>query len=325
MVRLPKPFARPAAAIGLSADLLTLATAIAVGGPIVVGVLAQSLLTTLALLVVGLGLLCLWLAYALRRQRRAALHDTARLILLRRQNRTFVVRFRAATTVARVIQMESDQRIQRYREEVLATIDSFTPNEDGPRVPEVTTTAPPEPVAPSPWLPDPADLASFCMTDDQLADVVSKAADLARSELGADSAGFLDDMILYCDLGPPLRTPLVRVEAWSEASVRKKIFVFEGALTAYETHDKALAETERPEGPHAPWLLDGDFRRLIHDSWRRMKPFHGIVILGNYHPGHLGISSPWYICYLDLDVHTKAGGNTTLFGLDRGTTVRLEF
>lgn len=322
-MRLPKLLDRIAEPVGLSADLVTWATAIAVGGPVLLGVLAQSLVVTLASLGVGLSLICLGLAYMLRRRQRAELRDRRAIVDLRRANRTLWVRITAATTLAGAAYEDSDRRLEDYRGTILSIIESLRSGETTSAQPEAAADIDFHQTHPSLWMPDPANLASFCMTEQQLAELVSSAADLAKSELGPDATGFLEDILLYCDFGPRVRTPIIRIGAWSKTSTKKKRFVYQGAPDDFASHGNAISEADGPNAAEAPWVLDTNFRRLVHDSWRRMQPFHGVVVLSHTEPGYLGVDSPWYICYLDLDVRTKAAGDATLFALRGGVLERL--
>lgn len=148
----------------------------------------------------------------------------------------------------------------------------FAPPPYVPIAPEFGEAPPPEP---SPWLPDPLDLATFEISDDQLEECLDRTQATAQSVLAPDAQVEFIRLLLV----PP--SPILEFVAWSKIADRSATLTVDHISVScgvpwsggFSRKDATSGETDwsyRAAAP--PWRADSDWRKLLVWAWYRVKP-----------------------------------------------------
>jgi hypothetical protein len=295
----------PRKILGISAEFVTVATAIALVGPTLVGLIAGSLAAALLTALIVILLLVVYL--------------TARIQRLERTLKWH--RLKASISEAKLAGLSLvGQADHEHAQQLHARFDEFRSVVERIAAGDPVTDAPaedagsPAPSEPSDWLPDPGDPMTFAMRAEHFEALLTEATRRAREELGDDARVVLSRIFVHFSWFSS-RVPRVLFTATSETSQKQSQIEFIGSLDRVQVSTLPVVDYKAPKMPvRHPWQVDPRYCDLIHTSWRRMnRPFEGLIILMRRSP-ELGLStSPWLAVY--VHVHGPQAGEGQLFTL----------
>jgi hypothetical protein len=334
LIKLPEVIRRHAPEIGVSADLITVAGAMAVAGPALVGYVAGSLEAGLLVALAVALLMALNLAIQVRSQRRRLRHQVLELHSANAQLALARALFDAFYELNREY-ADARSALADIRAAVEAVLGEIAPpdaetekvstNAIGP-----TASAPsgsPGRQPPSLWLPNPHDLRSFAMTPADFEKCAEVALGRTVHDIGPDAWVSLMQVVLlihpYTPSGP---MPHVLFIVQSASTRKRADVTFRGSVDDVvinlmnaghpSTPPSPRTRTERPP----PWETGPRFDRLVHAAWIAISPIEHVaaVVLRPTNTAVSGLPYPWVL--VNVAGH---GGPYQKFSLQQGRLVRL--
>lgn len=297
MPKRPKFELPPNEALGVSADLATLAGIVAAVGPAVVGYLAGSAIAGLGAALVATLLVVVYLIARVRRL-------TVQVHRLTRRSADHSVRMALARGMLDSY-LFLTSHFERLRDSLSDS--QYNPptagDTDRSEVQDVPSAGDP----PSEWLTDPLDLRTFVLSPATLDQCQERALELALHELGDSARAWLIEIELYTNVfgSPRPGLPRVTFAVGSPSVARQATVHFRGSLDAvaasYANIPLGFLLPVRPSrhDREVPWRTDAHYQSLVHDAWRAIQPMgEGAVTLRHVRRDRSGLPSPWLVSCL---------------------------
>jgi hypothetical protein len=316
----------PREILGISADIVAIASAILIAGPTLVGVVAGQLAPALVSALALALMVIVYLASRLRRARDENLRGSVALNVARSDARALrldsVVMHVKLEGLMRFGELhyayvrEANSRLGKVGEVLL----SATGGEPSLDAVPVGGGSPPTDEPNSIWQPDAQNPGTFAMEPHHFEVLLADARHRAIEEIGDDAYVRLLRVLFRLDsAGSALRLPIVKFEATSETSQKRTSVDYFGSIDRVDVSTLPWRVAPRPNAsPPQAWVLDPSYLKLVHDSWRRVnRPFFGIgLLLARESPLLAELSSPWMAAYVALAGPQASEGN--LFSMSNG-------